>query len=111
MPTFGFRYWFWLKDAVENVPEYIVHWDHFVRYVPLTSLSVIADPSFRLASEYNLELKYHKEFHDIFAEFSDHSEFGPLMQRMKVVNPDGESQMDELQWEAASEFLASSPLN
>jgi mRNA (guanine-N7-)-methyltransferase len=61
-----------------------------------------------LASEYNLELKYHKEFHDIFDEFNDHSEFGPLMQRMKVVNSDGGSQMDEFQWEAASEFLTSS---
>ena len=59
-----------------------------------------------MASEYNLELKYRKEFHHVFAEFGDHSEFGPLMQRMKVVNPDGESQMDELQWEAASELVS-----
>ena len=26
---FGQRYWFYLMDAVEDVPEYIVHWDHF----------------------------------------------------------------------------------
>jgi len=32
MPTFGHRYWFFLKDAVEDVPEYVVHWEHFERY-------------------------------------------------------------------------------
>jgi hypothetical protein len=26
---FGHRYWFYLKDAVEDVPEYIVHWQNF----------------------------------------------------------------------------------
>jgi hypothetical protein len=31
MPQFGFRYVFWLKDAVEAVPEYLVLWDNFVR--------------------------------------------------------------------------------
>lgn len=50
-------------------------------------------------------MKYRKEFHDVFAEFSEHSEFGPLMERMKVVNQDGESQMDEMQWEAASKLF------
>jgi len=37
-PLFGHRYWFFLKDAVENVPEYIVRWDNFVQYAPLPSL-------------------------------------------------------------------------
>jgi hypothetical protein len=31
LPKFGFRYQFWLKDAVENVPEFLVLWDNFVR--------------------------------------------------------------------------------
>jgi hypothetical protein len=31
LPQFGFRYVFWLKDAVENVPEFLVLWDQFVR--------------------------------------------------------------------------------
>ncbi|KAI0933671.1 hypothetical protein AcV5_005759 [Taiwanofungus camphoratus] len=30
-PVFGHRYWFFLKDAVDDVPEYVVHWDDFVR--------------------------------------------------------------------------------
>lgn len=29
-PVYGHRYWFYLKDAVEDVPEYVVHWDNFV---------------------------------------------------------------------------------
>lgn len=32
-PIFGHKYWFFLQDAVENVPEYIVRWDNFVQYV------------------------------------------------------------------------------
>ena len=28
---YGDRYWFYLKDAVEDVPEYVVHWDNFVK--------------------------------------------------------------------------------
>ena len=32
-PMFGHRYSFFLKDAVEDVPEYIVHWDNFVQFV------------------------------------------------------------------------------
>jgi len=89
MPRFGFRYVFWLKDAVENVPEFLVLWDHFVG----------------LAAEYQLVLKYRKEFHDMFTEFSEHSEFGPLMTRMQVVDAQGDSKMDEEQWEAANIYI------
>ena len=42
----------------------------------------------------------------MFMEFSDHSEFGPLMTRMQVVDAHGDSKMDEEQWEAASESNA-----
>lgn len=57
-----------------------------------------------MASEYKLRLLYRAEFHDIYAEHHEHPEFGPLLQRMKVVDAQGESQMDEDQWEAASEL-------
>ena len=32
-PMFGHRYWFYLKDAVDDVPEYVVHWENFVECV------------------------------------------------------------------------------
>ncbi|KAF7322820.1 mRNA cap guanine-N7 methyltransferase [Mycena chlorophos] len=89
-PVFGHKYWFYLQDAVENVPEYIVRWDNFVQ----------------LAAEYGLHPVYKEEFHDIFSEHQDHAEFGPLMVKMKVVDSNGESAMDEAQWEAANIYIA-----
>ncbi|KAI0648227.1 mRNA capping enzyme-domain-containing protein [Trametes meyenii] len=88
-PVFGHRYWFYLKDAVDDVPEYVVHWDNFVE----------------LAAEYGLHPIYKKEFHEVFEEFSEHEEFAPLLQRMRVVDSNGESQMDEDQWEAANIYI------
>ena len=32
-PMFGHKYWFFLQDAVENVPEYVVRWENFVQWV------------------------------------------------------------------------------
>ena len=28
-PLYGHRYWFFLRDAVEDVPEYVVRWEEF----------------------------------------------------------------------------------
>ncbi len=56
----------------------------------------------RMAAEYHLNLLYMKEFHQVFEEHQEHPEFKPLMLRMKVVDDNGESAMDEDQWEAAS---------
>lgn len=58
---------------------------------------------FRLAKEYKLHLLYKSEFHEVFREHQEIPEFEQLMQRMKVVDKDGSSSMDEDQWEAASE--------
>ncbi len=57
-----------------------------------------------MASDYKLDILYKKEFHQVFEENQDDPEFGPLMVRMKVVDANGESSMDEHQWEAASTF-------
>ena len=106
-PLFGHRYWFFLKDAVDDVPEYIVHWENFVKCVlhPLTSRSTLTVPAHNsMAAEYGLHVLYKKEFHQVFEEHSEHTEFAPLLERMHVVDKNGESQMDEDQWEAASEY-------
>jgi len=89
-PIFGHKYWFFLQDAVENVPEYIVRWQNFVE----------------MATEYGLDLKYKEEFHEVFEEHQEHPEFGPLMVRMKVMEANGESSMNEDQWEAANIYIA-----
>ena len=49
-PAFGNKYNYWLKDAVDNVPEYVV---------PFETLR-------SLCEEYDLVLKYKKSFTDIF---------------------------------------------
>jgi len=56
----------------------------------------------RLAANYDLYPLYKKEFHELFEEFHEHPEFKPLLQRMNVVDANGESEMDDDQWEAAS---------
>lgn len=87
--VYGHRYHFWLKDAIDNVPEYIVHWDSFVS----------------LAAEYSLYPIYKEEFHHIFTQHQDNEEFKSLLLRMKVVDANGESAMDEEQWEAANIYI------
>lgn len=57
-----------------------------------------------MAAEYDLHPIFKREFHEMFEDEHEHPEFGPLMERMKVRDRDGASQMDEDQWEAASEF-------
>jgi len=89
-PLYGHRYWFYLQDAVDDVPEYVVHWAPFVQ----------------LAEEYGLHVVYKREFHEVFEEHHEHAEFGPLLERMHVVDKNGESQMDEDQWEAANIYVA-----
>lgn len=53
-----------------------------------------------MAAEYKLFPVYKEEFHHVFQEHQEH--YKPLMVRMKVVDDNGESSMDEDQWEAAS---------
>ncbi|CCH40561.1 mRNA cap guanine-N7 methyltransferase [Wickerhamomyces ciferrii] len=51
-PAFGQRYTYFLKDAIDNVPEYVV---------PFESLRSLAD-------EFGLELTYKKPFLDLYKE-------------------------------------------
>ncbi|KAG8707812.1 mRNA cap guanine-N7 methyltransferase [Ceratobasidium sp. 394] len=74
-PLYGHRYWFYLRDAVEDVPEYVVRWDEFKA----------------LSLEYGLKAIYRSEFHDLFNDERRDSEFGPLLQKMKVVNARGDT--------------------
>ena len=55
-----------------------------------------------MAADFGLHPVYKEEFHHVFEEHQDHAEFKPLLVRMKVVDDEGASAMDEDQWEAAS---------
>lgn len=60
------------------------------------------------ASEpFNLEVLYKEEFHTIYNDHQEETEFKQLLSTMKVVDSKGESALDQDQWDAASESLLS----
>jgi mRNA (guanine-N7-)-methyltransferase len=67
-PPFGWKYSFFLHEAVENVPEYVVPWEMFRA----------------IAEDYNLEMQYHKTFDEIWRSEKDDEELGLLSERMGV---------------------------
>ncbi|KAI9733906.1 MAG: mRNA cap guanine-N7 methyltransferase [Cirrosporium novae-zelandiae] len=67
-PPFGWKYSFFLEEAVEQIPEYVVPWEAFRA----------------MAEDYNLELSYRKPFTDIWHENKDNPDLGPLSERMGV---------------------------
>ncbi|KAI2636792.1 guanine-N(7)-methyltransferase [Xylaria nigripes] len=67
-PPFGWKYSFFLDEAVEEVPEYVVPWEAFRA----------------IAEDYNLEMQYHQSFKDIWESEKDDPVLGPLSERMGV---------------------------
>ncbi|KAI1493908.1 mRNA capping enzyme [Biscogniauxia mediterranea] len=67
-PPFGWKYSFFLDEAVEEVPEYVVPWEAFRA----------------IAEDYNLEMQYHQSFRDIWEAEKDDHILGPLSERMGV---------------------------
>ncbi|KAK8190085.1 mRNA capping enzyme-domain-containing protein [Phyllosticta capitalensis] len=67
-PPFGWKYFYFLEEAVEEVPEYVVPWEAFRA----------------LAEDYNLELQYRKPFNEIWDEENGDPVLGPLSERMGV---------------------------
>ncbi|KAH8897095.1 guanine-N(7)-methyltransferase, partial [Thozetella sp. PMI_491] len=90
-PPFGWKYQFFLSEAVEEVPEYVVPWEAFRA----------------LAEEVNLELQYHKAFRDVWETEKDDRELGPLSERMGVrERHGGELLVSDEEMEAASFYVA-----
>jgi mRNA (guanine-N7-)-methyltransferase len=67
-PPYGWKYFYFLEEAVEEVPEYVVPWEAFRA----------------LAEDYNLELQYRKPFREVWDEQKDDPVLGPLSERMGV---------------------------
>ncbi|KAF2200579.1 mRNA capping enzyme, large subunit [Delitschia confertaspora ATCC 74209] len=67
-PPFGWKYFYFLEEAVEEVPEYVVPWEAFRA----------------LAEDYNLELQYRKSFKEVWEEQQNDPILGPLSERMGV---------------------------
>ena len=72
-PPYGWKYSYFMEEAVEEVPEYVVPWEAFRA----------------IAEDYNLELQYRKPFVEIWEEEGNSPIFGPLSERMGVREKDG----------------------
>ncbi|CAI4217499.1 unnamed protein product [Parascedosporium putredinis] len=90
-PAFGWKYNYFLHEAVEEVPEYVVPWEAFRA----------------LAEDYNLELQYHKTFTDVWETEKDDETLGPLSERMGVRERGrGPLLVSEEEMEAAGFYVA-----
>ncbi|KAG9254698.1 mRNA capping enzyme [Emericellopsis atlantica] len=89
-PPFGWKYSFFLDEAVEEVPEYVVPWEAFRA----------------LADDFNLELQFHRTFRDIYEAEKDDREMGPLSERMGVrERGGGRLLVSDEEMEAASFYI------
>ncbi|KAH7057010.1 mRNA capping enzyme-domain-containing protein [Macrophomina phaseolina] len=90
-PPFGWKYFYFLEEAVESVPEYVVPWEAFRA----------------LAEDYNLELQYRKPFNEVWDEENGDPILGPLSERMGVRGRDrGPLLISDEEMEAASFYHA-----
>jgi len=86
---FGCRYLFSLKDAIDNCPEYLVHFPTLVK----------------LAGEYDLELVMKDPFHSYIYQKSkpDNQENFRLLMKINALNEEGT--ISEEEWEALGIYL------
>ncbi|KAI9844624.1 MAG: mRNA cap guanine-N7 methyltransferase [Sclerophora amabilis] len=90
-PPFGWKYSYFMEEAVEEIPEYVVPWEAFRA----------------IAEDYNLELQYRKPFAEIWREEKDDPVLGPLSERMNVRQRDrGPLLVSEEEMEAAGFYHA-----
>ncbi|KAJ6072937.1 hypothetical protein N7467_011022 [Penicillium canescens] len=90
-PPFGWKYSYFMREAVEEVPEYVVPWEAFRA----------------LTEDYNLELQYRKPFLDIWEDEKNDRDLGPLSERMGVRDRStGALAMTEEEKEAVSFYHA-----
>jgi mRNA (guanine-N7-)-methyltransferase len=87
-PYWGWEYNFFLEEAVEEVPEYVVPWEAFRG----------------IAEDYGLELEYKKPFHNVWEEEKDQSELRVLSERMGVRRRDGSFALGDDEWEACGKL-------
>lgn len=93
-PPFGWKYNYFLHEAVEEVPEYVVPWEAFRA----------------IAEDYNLEMQYHKTFTEVWELEKDDEILGPLSERMNVRErgrgKDGKLLVSKEEMEAAGFYVA-----
>ena len=73
---FGHKYTFWLEDAVDSVPEYVIEWSQLVEYVATN----------RLAKEYKLRPVYRARFDQVLLDGYSKPALRTLLERMRVID-------------------------
>ncbi|KAJ1965290.1 mRNA cap guanine-N7 methyltransferase [Dispira parvispora] len=86
---FGHCYRFTLRDAVDDCPEYLVHFKTFVA----------------MAAEYGLQLLENRPFHEFYAHHMNNPRAVELIHRMQVVSPQ-HPELSAEEWEVAGLYLA-----
>ncbi|TGZ82857.1 mRNA capping enzyme, large subunit, partial [Ascodesmis nigricans] len=89
-PSFGWEYYFFLEEAVEEVPEYVVPWEAFRG----------------IAEDYGLEMEYKRRFWDVWEEEKRGREMRSLAERMGVMDREGKLTVTPEEWEAIGLYLA-----
>lgn len=90
-PPYGWKYSYFMEEAVEEVPEYIVPWEAFRA----------------IAEDYTLELQYRRPFAEVWQEEKNSPVFGPLSEQMGVRGRDaGPLLITDEEFEAASFYHA-----
>ena len=90
-PPYGWKYSYFMEEAVEEVPEYVVPWEAFRA----------------IAEDYNLELQYRRPFAEVWNEEKNSPVFGPLSEQMGVRGRDaGPLLITDEEFEAASFYHA-----
>jgi len=90
-PPYGWKYFYFLEEAVEQVPEFVVPWEAFRG----------------LAEDYNLELEFRKPFEEFWPSYKDDATLGQLSERMGVRNRNtGRLAVTEEDMDAASFYHA-----
>jgi len=85
---FGSKYYFKLEDAIDDCPEYLVHFPTFIN----------------IAKEYGLTLILQKDFHEFYNYYIQYKHNIDLFNRMKVLDSNGCFSKEE--WEVAGIYLA-----
>lgn len=97
-PPYGNKYFFFLEESVEWVPEYVVPWGVFRG----------------LAEDFGFSFSYKRTFQEIWQDNKDHPDNGPLADRMgvteKIIDYDqGEVRrlkLSDAEWEASNFYCA-----
>ncbi|KAF2670455.1 guanine-N(7)-methyltransferase [Microthyrium microscopicum] len=90
-PPYGHKYFFFLEEAVDEVPEFVVPWEAFRG----------------LAEEYNLSMEYRMPFREVWEQERHNPVFRELSERMNVRDRNtGELRVSEEEMEAASFYHA-----